>query len=196
MAAVTTPELSIKLTSSLRDDDVPYEVINGRIVERPNMGTYPVEVASILQEYLGPFVRQAKLGRTIVEALFRIDDETQYRPDLAFISHEKWPISRRSPNRRPWDIIPDLPVEVISKNDTAWEVLEKVRNYLGAGARAVWLIYPNLEVVHVYESFTQIRILTRTDVLGGGDVIPGFRLPLDVLFQGETAEEAADDTVE
>ena len=192
MAAVTTSEPPLASTSAFREEPL-YEVIEGKIVEMPPMGTFPVEVASILHEWLGPFVRQGRLGRTIIEALFRIDEDTQYRPDLAFISHERWPISRRSPNRRPWDVIPDLPVEVISKNDTAWEVLTKVRTYFEAGSRAVWLIYPNLEVIHVYSSFTQIRILTRADILDGGDVIPGFSLPLETLFQGEAAEEDADD---
>ncbi len=82
---------------------------------------------------------------------------------------------------------------MISKNDTAWEVLEKVRAYLEAGARAVWMVYPNLELVHVYESFTSVRVHTRQDDLEGGEVISGFRLPLDLLFQGEKAEEDLDD---
>ncbi len=59
------------------------------------MGSYPVEVASILHEYLGPFVRQAGIGRSVVEILFRIDARTQYRPDVAFISHEN--VAGRAP---------------------------------------------------------------------------------------------------
>jgi Uma2 family endonuclease len=192
VATITTPELSIESIPGLRDD-VLFEVIDGKFVEMSPMGSFPVEVASILHEHLGPFVRQAGLGRAIVEILFRIDAKTQYRPDLAFISHEKWPISRRSPNRRPWKIVPDLAIEVISEHDTAWEVLKKVRVYLDAGVRAVWLIYPNLEVVHVYSSFTQIQVLTRDDVLDGGEIIPGFRLPIGLLFVGEIAEEDAMD---
>jgi Uma2 family endonuclease len=192
LATVTTSEPPLASTSVFQEEPL-YEVIDGKIVEMPPMGSYPVEVASILHEYLAPFLRQAMLGRAIVEILLRIDEDTQYRPDLAFISHERWPVSRRSPNRQPWDVIPDLPVEVISKHDTAREVLTKVRTYFEAGSRAVWLIYPNLEVIHVYSSFTQIRVLTRADILDGGDVIPGFSLPLETLFQGEAAEEDADD---
>ncbi len=100
MATVTTPESSVEPASGIRDDLV-YEVINGKPLERPQMGSYPVEVASILLEYLGPFLRQAGLGRAVVEMLFRIDEKTQYRPDLAYVSHEKWPLSRRAPGRRP-----------------------------------------------------------------------------------------------
>ena len=195
MATVTSSEPPVESAEVPRDDSL-YEVIDGKAVEMKPMGTYPVEVASILQEYLAPFVRQARLGRTIVEALFLIDAKTQYRPDLAFISQEKWPISRRSPDRRPWKIVPDLPVEVISKNDTAWDVLAKVRAYFEAGSRAAWLVYPSLEVVHVFDSFTKVRVLVRGDVLEGGEVIPGFGLPLETLFQGEPAEDDADDAAD
>ncbi len=97
MATITTPELPVESTSrSEPREDIPFEVIDGKIVERPQMGSYPVEVASILLEYLAPYLRQAGLGRALVEMLFRIDERTQYRPDLAFISHEKWPVSRRA----------------------------------------------------------------------------------------------------
>jgi hypothetical protein len=63
-------------------------------------------------------------------------------------------------------------------------VLSKTRHYFRAGARAVWLVYPSLEVIHVYESFSRIQVLTKEDVLDGGDVIPGLRLPLATLFKG------------
>ena len=65
----------------------------------------------------------------------------------------------------------------------------RVRQYFQAGAQAVWLIYPNLEVFHIYDSFTQIRVLTRDDILDGGDIIPGFQIPLSSLFEEEEPEE-------
>jgi Uma2 family endonuclease len=153
------------------------------------MGTYPVEVATILHMYLGPFIHQARLGRMMVEALFRIDDQTEYRPDLAFVSDGTWPLARRSPRKQPWAVVPDLAVEVVSEHDKAWDVMEKVRDYFRAGSRAVWLVYPNLESIQVFESFTSVKILTKNDALEGGEVIPGFRLSLAELFRGEPAEE-------
>ncbi|HEY2156392.1 MAG TPA: hypothetical protein VGH33_12230, partial [Isosphaeraceae bacterium] len=63
------------------------------------------------------------------------------------------------------------------------------RNYFRAGVRAVWLVYPTLEVIHVFDSFTRIRVLTRDHVLEAGDLIPGFRLPLEDLFRGEAEGE-------
>ncbi len=194
MSTITLPEKSIDPFAGLSDEDL-FEVIDGKIIPRPPMGSYPIELASTLHEYLAPIVRREQLGRAIIEILIRINPSKIYRPDLVFISDETWPLSRRSPNKRPWNIIPDLAVEVISEHDTAWEVLTKVQVYFEAGVRAVWLIYPNLETIHVYDSFKHITVLTKEDVLDGGEVVPGFRLPLTVLFAGEPAEEDEADPV-
>ncbi len=86
-------------------------------------------------------------------------------------------------------MIPDLAVEVISENDEAVKVIAKVREYFDAGVRAVWVIYPNVEVVHVYHAFDRIEVVTRDGTLDGGAVVPGFRLPLAELFEGEDAPE-------
>jgi Uma2 family endonuclease len=192
MATITTPESELEPNPVVPPDQEAYEIHDGRIMEMPPMGTYPVELASILHEHLGPFARRAGLGRSIIEVLFRIDPQTQYRPDLAFVSDERWPKGRRAPKRQPWEIVPDLAVEVISENDPGEQVLTKVRDYFRAGVRAVWLVYPSLEVIHVFDSFTRIRVLTLADDLDGGDIVPGFRLPLATLFEGEAAEEPAE----
>ena len=166
-----------------------YEVIDGQILEWPIMGAYPEELASILLEYLAPFLRQAGLGRAIVEGRFQMIPERQRRPDLAYISFDRWPKGRRAPNQAAWKVVPDLAVEVISQNDQAWEVIEKVREYFGAGVRAVWLVYPTVEVVHLYHSFSQIEVVTRDEAIDGGAVVPGFHLALADLFEGEAEAE-------
>ena len=168
-----------------------YEIVDGQILEWPIMGAYPEELASILLEYLASFVRKAGLGRAIVEGRFQMIPERQRRPDLAFISFERWPKGRRAPNQAAWNVVPDLAVEVISKNEMAWDVMEKVREYFDAGVRAVWLVHPTVEVVHIYHSFYQIEVVTRDGTLDGGEVVPGFRLALADLFEGEAEPEAA-----
>ncbi len=60
--------------------------------------------------------------------------------------------------------------------------MEKVAEYFVAGVTVVWVIYPKCQQVHVYESLTDVRGLTRADDLDGGTVLPGFRLPLTELF--------------
>ena len=153
-----------------------------------SLGVYGSLVAGNLFSHLDHKVRQDQLGRVVFETLFRIGERNDRRPDLAFISSDRWKRKWPSPGTNAWDVVPDLMIEVVSKTDRAWEVLAKVRQYFDAGARAVWLVYPNLSLIHCYESFDRIKVLTRGDELDGGQLFPGFRLRLDSFF-----EEAEDD---
>jgi len=80
----------------------------------------------------------------------------------------------------------DLAVEVVSPTDRAEDVMEKVLEYFQAGVELVWIIYPRLQLVYVYESLIKVRGLTAADTLDGGNVLPGFRTPVAALFP-ETA---------
>ncbi len=46
---------------------------------------------------------------------------------------------------------PDVAVEVVSRTDTFGAVNLKVKQYLDAGVRMVWLINPDLRTVDVYQ---------------------------------------------
>ena len=54
--------------------------------------------------------------------------------------------------------------------------------WLAAGVRLVWVVYPDERMVAEYRSLTQVRVLTAEDSLDGGDVITGFTCPLSDLF--------------
>ncbi len=129
----------------------------------------------------------------VFETLFRFEPTTYRRPNLAFVSYERWAKDAPPPHPVAWEVIPDLVVEVLYETDQSWDVLAKIHQYFHAGVRAVWLLYPNLEVFHIFDSFTQIRVLTRDDILAGGDVISGFQVPLSSVFENWTDEvEEAD----
>ena len=169
------------------DGDVLYEVVDGQIVELPPMGAYPTWIASLLIVPLGAFAQTQGLGRAVVEMLFRIDPTTnlQRRPDVAFVSYERWPRSKRVPEDAAWHVVPDLAIEVVSPTNLAEDLLVKVHEYFRAGVRQVWVVYPVAAQVHVHESPTHIRVLGRGDELDGGPLLPGFRLPLAELFEDE-----------
>jgi Uma2 family endonuclease len=192
MASITTLE-PVAEPLPLTQSEALYEVVNGRRLELPPMGAFPTRVASILDQNLGPYVKAKRLGRVDVEMLYRLDEagDLERRPDVAFVSYQRWPRDRPVPEDAAWDVIPDLAVEVVSPTDRAEASLDKVREYFEAGVRVVWVIYPKLRVVHVFESFTRIRVLTGADDLDGGAFVPGFRLSLTTLFEDE-AEEAAE----
>jgi Uma2 family endonuclease len=89
-----------------------------------------------------------------------------------------------------WDVVPELAIEVMSPYDLAEESLQKTREYFQAGVRLVWVVYPEQRLVYVYDSPTQIRVLTTDDTLDGGTVLPEFQLRLDRFF--DPIEPASD----
>ncbi len=79
-------------------------------------------------------------------------------------------------------IPPDLAIEVVSPNDLAYEVDTKVREYLNAGVRLVWVINPETREARVHRANGTITGLREDDEFDGEDVIPGFRCRLGDLL--------------
>lgn len=48
--------------------------------------------------------------------------------------------------------------------------------------RLFWLINPKTRTAHVYSAVDQLVVLKGNQALEGGDVLPGFSLPLSELF--------------
>jgi Uma2 family endonuclease len=180
MSATLEPEIESRLPDR-------YEVVNGEIVELPPMSTFSAEVANRIQNHLVVYGLSSRLGRPRMDMLFHVplpaDQSRNRRPDVTFISFDRWPADRALPYRGdPADVIPELVVEVASPTDEAEALLAKAHEYLEAGVLLVWLVYPRLRVLYAYESAIRFRVFTATDDLDGGDVLPGFRVPMAQLF--------------
>jgi Uma2 family endonuclease len=169
-------------------DDGLYEVVDGQRVEIPPMSVYAGLVASRLGYRLGPFVDERRLGIVVTEVLFIVDPKRNLRrrPDVAFVSAERWPLDRPIPETGDWEVIPDLAVEVVSPSDSWEEVLAKIDEYFEKGVRQVWIVAPVSQKIYMLDSPTRVHILTAADELDGGKLLPGFHLPLARLFQRQT----------
>ncbi len=171
-------------------DDI-YEVIDGKPVGWPPMAIYSVLLASILFRYLAPFADSKHLGRAVSEGLFHLPPPVNRdrRPDVSFVSYQRWPKARSVPRTdNAWNVVPNLTTEVVSPTDSVEELEQKIDEYFKAGVELVWVVYPSQSKIHVCTAPTQIQVLTLTDTLDGGTVLPGFRLPLSDLF-AEPAED-------
>ena len=166
--------------------DVLYEVVNHEVRELPPMSARETHFASLLFGILFQYARSRGLGQAESEMLFMLDSEKglQRRPDLSFVSFARWPRGKPVPGTRAWEVVPNLAVEVISPTNGANEIIEKIDDYFASGVQRVWVFYPLHAKCYDYESATSVRILTGTDTLEGGELLPGFQLPLVELFEG------------
>lgn len=157
------------------------ELVDGVLVEKP-MGYSESVLAAYLITQLNTFILSRNLGLVTGEqGTMRLYAGLVRIPNVAFTSWDRLP-NRRVPQEPIPQLAPDLAVEVLSWSNTPGEMERKRRDYFTAGIRLVWLADPNSRTVDVYTSETQFTRLTEADVLDGGVVLPGFRLPLRDWF--------------
>ena len=162
------------------------ELVDGVLVEKA-VGYYESYLALRLGHFLIGFVERHRLGVVAGEAgMMRLSAGLVRIPDVSFVSWNRLP-GRRVPRVPIADLAPDLAVEVISPGNTVLEMERKLQDFLAAGVQLVWYVYPEPQEIHVYTA-ERHDVLTIEQELSGGDVLPGFVLPLRQLFE-EPEEE-------
>ena len=157
------------------------ELLDGTLLEK-TMGSYESYLAVYLGHLLTTFVREHQLGIILgADGMVRLARGLVRIPDISFISWQRLP-GRVFPREDIWSLAPDLVVEVISRGNTREEMDRKLADYFASGVRLVWYVYPATHEVRVYASPDQCITLGVQDALDGGDVLPGFQLPLATLF--------------
>jgi Uma2 family endonuclease len=162
-----------------------YELVDGNLVER-NVSV----LSSLVAFELGGLIRDHCRTHTPVW-IFGAD--CGYRcfpghpgkvrkPDVSLILRDRLPAEQLTEGFL--TLPPDLAVEVVSPNDLAYEVEEKVREYQGAGVRLIWVVYPPTRTVHISRTDGSHTVARSRDELDGEDVVPGFHCRVDDLFSG------------
>jgi Uma2 family endonuclease len=158
-----------------------FELVDGTLVEKI-MGAPESCLTSNLD-----FAFRTHLETHDVGFIMLPDGPTRLRkrlvriPDLSFISWDRMP-TREYPATPIAGVVPNLAVEVLSSGNRPAEMARKRREYFLAGVQLVWEIDPFKRTVAVYTSPEASTTLTEQDTLDGGDVLPGFALPLRQLF--------------
>lgn len=75
-----------------------------------------------------------------------------------------------------------LVVEVLNESNTAREMQRKRGEYFSAGVRLLWEVDLPSRSISVYTSSSQPTVLYESDILTGGDVLPGFTMEIRSLF--------------
>jgi len=159
-----------------------FEFIGGEVIEMPAPSPRHAYIADEIYSAIRKHVKKHDLGFAFSDSVsYTLSGEDVLIPDASFVSKE-----RQATLPDQFTIAPDIAVEVISPSNRPREMLSKVERYLEHGARLVWVVYPDEQVVDVYrraeDGSLNLRKIEADGRLTGGDVLPDFQLALKDLF--------------
>ena len=158
------------------------ELVDGVLVEKA-MGYYESNLASELLHLIKNFLEVHRLGvATGADGMIRLAPGLVRIPDVSFVSRDQFPDGRVGREPVP-SLSPTLAVEVLSPSNTKTEMDRKLRDYFAAGSKLVWYLDPADRSVRVYTSPEQVTRLDESGTLDGGEVLPGFGLPIREWFE-------------
>lgn len=168
----------------LSGDGMRRELVRGEVRSMMPAGNVHGRTAINVSTPLAQYVREHGLGTVYAaETGFKLSSnpDTVRAPDVAFVRRER--VERIGEVEGYWPGAPDLVVEVVSPNDSYTGLEEKVADWLRAGTRMVVVVEPRGRTVSVRRSRTEIQVFTEADHLDGGDVVPGWSLPVAEAFR-------------
>ncbi len=160
------------------------ELIRGVLCETVAAGIEHGKIAANLVIAIGGFIKPGRLGTLVAsDAGIRLQrfPDTVREPDVAFISAERLPLDARV--RGYAEVPPDLVVEIVSPSDTIQAVNDKAIMWLSFGVTLAWVVNPDARTVEVHRASGPVVTLYDDDSLAGGEVLPGFVLPVKEIFE-------------
>jgi Uma2 family endonuclease len=164
-------------------DAEAFELVDGELVER-HMSVLSSLVEGIVYGHLANYCAAKLAGKVWPSSLgcrcFPDAPNKVRRPDVTFVRRDRFLPEYFDDGFL--TIRPDIAVEVISPNDTAYEVDEKIEEYLAAGVPLVWVVNPETRIVQVHRQVGPVSKLHVTDELTGEDILAGFHCLVAELF--------------
>jgi Uma2 family endonuclease len=159
-----------------------YELIDGVPVEK-RVSFYSVWIASQIVTLLKLFAEPKGLGYVAAEVpvlgIFGRPNRHR-RPDVVYVSRATLPEMPLKGDLT--NVVPDLIAEVVSPHDAAEEVETKILQYLMAGVKVIWVVYPETKVVRVHHADGAMLLLNLAGTLDGAAALPGFTCQVVDIF--------------
>lgn len=169
--------------AELPSGPIDYELDDGRLVlTAPFTCDHSTARTNIAARLMldGQFKGHGKAYGRVAIVLWR-DPDRVVTPSAAFIANKSLPI-RTSPEDY-LETIPELVVEIRSKNDLLAYMRRKVEHYLKAGVEVVWLADSAVKTITIHAPGVEPIIRGAEDTLELLDLIPGFSLPVADIFR-------------
>jgi Uma2 family endonuclease len=171
------------------------ELVDGILVEK-GMGFREGFLGMWIGTLLNLYLQEDNLGLVAgSDGMIRFKLDLVRMPDVSFIRWDSVedPNEIENPAGAFLEVPPDLAVEVLSPSNTRREMEIKLDEYAKAGVKLVWYVDPERKEVDVYPKGNPKRkkTLGENDTLTGGDVLPGFEVPVARIFESRAPKKGA-----
>ena len=179
VTAAELPDLSARLSVLGKRT----ELVGGDLIVMAPAGGRHGQVAHKAGLVIGNHVLGRGLGRMFAAEtgfLLRRDPDTVRAPDAAFVSGE-----RMGTDETPagfLQLAPDFALEVVSPRDSQAAIRDKVADWMAAGTRLVWVLYPDTKAVEVHRQGQPPVAFHEADSLDGAPVFADFSVRVRDLF--------------
>ena len=183
MATTDSKLMTAEELLKMPDDGYRYELVRGILKKMAPVGHTGGFYEANVSGELRAFIRANGLGRAYspnTGFLLERDPDYVLAPDAAFVRQERVEAVTQENGYFPG--APDFAAEVVSPSDRLTDVYEKVEEWLAAGTLMVIVVNPRDRTVSVHMHDAVIT-LNENDTLDGGDVVPGWQLPVADIFE-------------
>jgi len=160
-------------------DGVRYKLRDGELITTANAKAGHEQTKSLILCALVPYVVQHPIGRVYAEASFALSPSRVCAPDVSLLRIEM--LAKADPEHI-FEGTPDLAIEVVSERENAADLRQKIQDYLDAGSKAVWTVYPKLRVIAVYDQ-SGVKEFRGDQVLEAPEILPGFQARTSQFFE-------------
>lgn len=167
-----------------RGDGHRYELRDGELIEMSPAGLLHGKLVMRVGIKVGTFVDANNLGLVVAAEtgfILRRNPDRVRAPDCAFIAADRLPPGPTA--SRYSEVVPDFVVEVISPNDTAAAFQQRVDDWLDAGVKVLWAVYPEVASVFIWRGRNQVERRSAADEIDAEPVLPDFRWKVSDLFR-------------
>ncbi len=173
-------------------EEQPFELIDGEIIPMGPLKHRHAQITKafydklFLWTYFNP-----NQGKVFTEVPFVMEDKSDWVkgsriPDVMFYQQKRldeYYATVEDYDNKPFILVPDIVVEVVSPTDAYSDVNRKVRAYLTDAVKIIWVVDPALKTVAEYTQW-HLDAVTKQgiDSLSGHDVAEGFELKVSEIF--------------
>ena len=154
-----------------------HELVDGKLVDvSGNTGNHNA-LRDLLIAMLLFYVNEHKLGRVLSEQEYKFDNNA-HGPDVSLFGPEK--MALYNGRLRVQRFVPDLAIEIVSRNDPFAKLIKKVDRYRKCGTKEAWILDIDSRKTFVF-SETLSAILDENGVFESS-LIPGLSIRIGDLF--------------